>query len=94
MNHRFAGKRLTFADAKKTLRPLGLTLTKDTIGSGPTGSGEFRVNFRDGKEGTAYYTNDLDDAVATGKVMAFRYRGAQVVAARHQSRMRRRSPWT
>jgi hypothetical protein len=37
--------------------------------------GDFRVNFRGGGEGTAYYTPDLDDALATGLAMA-RARGA------------------
>ena len=31
---------------------------------------EYRVNFRYGREATAYYTTDLDDAVATGNRMA------------------------
>ncbi len=31
--------------------------------------GEYRVNFQRGPESTAYYTNDLDDAVTTGKDM-------------------------
>jgi hypothetical protein len=33
-------------------------------------SGDYRVNFRDGNETTAYYTNDLEDAVKTGVEMA------------------------
>lgn len=32
--------------------------------------GEFRVNFTGGKEATAYYTTDLEDAFATGVEMA------------------------
>jgi hypothetical protein len=28
--------------------------------------GEYRVNFEGGKEATAYYTNDIEDALATG----------------------------
>jgi hypothetical protein len=31
---------------------------------------EYRVNFRGGKEATAYYTTDLDDAYNTGVIMA------------------------
>lgn len=34
--------------------------------------GEYRVNFKHGFEATAYYTNDLEDAVATGVDMAQR----------------------
>ena len=33
-------------------------------------SGDYRVNFRDGNETTAYYTNDLEDAVKTAVEMA------------------------
>lgn len=31
--------------------------------------GEYRVNYFGGKEGTAYYTNDLSDAVETARMM-------------------------
>jgi hypothetical protein len=31
---------------------------------------EYRVNFRGGREATAYYTNDLDDGLQTGLAMA------------------------
>jgi hypothetical protein len=33
-------------------------------------SGDYRVNFRDGNEMTAYYTDDLEDAVKTAVEMA------------------------
>lgn len=33
---------------------------------------EYRVNFRGGREATAYYTNDLEDARNTGLAMADR----------------------
>jgi hypothetical protein len=52
----------TIALAKETLRDFGVALTHD--------DGEFRVNKRGGREATAYYTNDLDDAVSTGIAMA------------------------
>ena len=42
---------------------LGLTLRK-------VRSGEYRVNFRDGNETTAYYTDSLEDAVNTAVEMA------------------------
>jgi hypothetical protein len=32
-------------------------------------NGEYRVNFMGGKEATAYYTNDLQDAVNTAIAM-------------------------
>jgi len=33
-------------------------------------SSDYRVNFRDGNEMTAYYTDNLEDAVNTAVVMA------------------------
>ena len=42
--------------AKSIARHLGLTLRK-------VRSGDYRVNFRDGNEMTAYYTDNLEDAV-------------------------------
>jgi len=54
----------TLADAKKHLQTLGLTLKHDA------GTGEYIVNFKGGKEATAYFTDDLDDAVKTGEKMA------------------------
>lgn len=62
--------RLTFDQARRELAALGMTITKDTVGRGPTGSGEYRVNYRGGTEDSAYYTPYLDDAVETGRVMA------------------------
>ena len=52
----------TLAQAKAALRPLGVVLSKK--------DGEYKVNFRGGREGTAYYTDDINDAVATGRHMA------------------------
>jgi hypothetical protein len=57
---------MTIKTAADILRPLGIALTRDPQ------SKEFRVNFRRGREATAYYTNDLQDAVATGQDMARR----------------------
>ena len=48
---------MTLQEAKSTARHLGLTLRK-------VRSGDYRVNFRDGNEMTAYYTDNLED-VAT-----------------------------
>ncbi len=53
---------LTIADARKICLVLGLTLRHD--------NGEYRVNFKGGIEATAYYTNDLADAVDTARKMA------------------------
>ena len=54
---------MTLQEAKSIARHLGLTLRK-------VGSGDFRVNFRDGNETTAYYTPSLEEAVRTAVEMA------------------------
>lgn len=51
-------KRRTLASARAELRAARMTLTKR--------DGEYRVNFTNGDEATAYYTSDIDDAVETG----------------------------
>jgi hypothetical protein len=55
-------KPMTLQEAKSIARHLGLTLRQ-------VRSGDYRVNFRDGNETTAYYTNDLEDAVNTAVEM-------------------------
>jgi hypothetical protein len=54
---------MTLQQAKSVARHLGLTLRK-------VRSGDYRVNFRDGNEMTAYYTDNLEDAVRTAIEMA------------------------
>jgi hypothetical protein len=54
---------MTLQKAKSIARHLGLTLRK-------VRSGDYRVNFRDGNEATAYYTDNLEDAVKTAVEMA------------------------
>jgi len=49
---------MTLQKAKLIARHLGLTLRQ-------LRSGNYRVNFRDGNETTAYYTDNLEDAVNT-----------------------------
>jgi hypothetical protein len=56
-------KPTTLQEAKSIARHLRLTLRK-------VRSGHFRVNFRDGNETTAYYTDNLEDAVRTAIEMA------------------------
>jgi hypothetical protein len=51
-------KPMTLQEAKSIARHLGLTLRK-------VRSGDYRVNFRPGNEMTAYYTDNLEDAVNT-----------------------------
>lgn len=49
--------------AKVQLKAIGMTINKNRYD-------EYRVNFaQGGTEGTAYYTNDLIDAVQTGIIM-------------------------
>ena len=54
---------MTLQEAKSIARHLRLTLRK-------VRSGDYRVNFRDGNETTAYYTGSLQDAVNTAVEMA------------------------
>jgi hypothetical protein len=56
---------MTLQEAKSIARHLELTLRL-------LRSGDYRVNFRDGDETTAYYTDDLEDAVNTAVEMARR----------------------
>jgi L-ribulose-5-phosphate 3-epimerase UlaE len=56
-------KTMTLQEAKSIARHLGLTLRQ-------VRSGAYRVNFRDGSETTAYYTDSLEDAVKTAAEMA------------------------
>lgn len=55
----------TLTNIRVALAAMGIVIKK-------TSEGDYRVNFRNGDEATAYYTNDLDDAFNTGKVMANR----------------------
>ena len=54
---------MTLQEAKSIARHLGLTLRK-------VRSGSYRVNFRDGNEISARYTDDLEEAVNTAVAMA------------------------
>ena len=56
---------MTLQKAKSIARHLGLTLRE-------LRSGNYRVNFRDGNETTAYYTDNLEDAVNTAVEMTRR----------------------
>lgn len=44
------------------IRAMGLSVRVD--------AGEYRVNYRNGTEASAYYTDDAEDAVATARSMA------------------------
>jgi len=54
---------MTLQKAKSIARHLGLTLRQLRVGN-------YRVNLRDGNETTAYYTDNLEDAVNTAVEMA------------------------
>ena len=62
---------MTLHEAKSIARHLGLTLRQ-------VRSGDYRVNFREGDETTAYYTDDLEDAVNAAVEMA-RKRACELV---------------
>jgi hypothetical protein len=64
---------MTLQEAKSIARHLGLTLRWVRIG-------KYRVNFRDGNESTAYYTDNLEIAVNTAVEMARTRNVMQVVA--------------
>jgi uncharacterized protein (DUF2164 family) len=68
---------MTLRKTQAALREHGLVLTKK--------DGEYRVNFYKGREGTAYYTNDLHDAALTGLAMV-RERAAMQGSRRRSSR--------
>lgn len=51
-------------DVEKELREIGITLTH------LSNTGEYRVNYKHGREATAYYTDDLMDAAMTGYAMS------------------------
>jgi hypothetical protein len=55
--------KLTIKSAKSELADLGINL-------GKTAGGDFRVRYPDAAPGEGYFTNDLADALATGKQMA------------------------
>lgn len=54
--------RYTMKEAASYLRNLRMTIKR-------TETGEFRINFVGGKEATAYYTTDINDAVSTAEAM-------------------------
>jgi hypothetical protein len=55
-------RQMTQEQAKAILKIVGVTLVAGD---------EYRVNIRGGSEATAYYTDDIQDAVKTGLAMAY-----------------------
>ena len=52
-------------------------------------AGEWRVNFRDGTDATAYVTNDLQDAFEHGRKLALAGQSASAEPAKHRHHWRR-----
>jgi len=72
---------MTLRDAQAHARKMGMVIKT-------TPEGEYRVNYKKGKEATAYYATELDDAVATAEDMAKR-------ANTHtENTMAKRNPYT
>ena len=73
----FISTRTVFDDGRETPAPAEGTLAWARLELTPLrmtilfmdDSGEYRVNFRRGQEFTAYYTDSINDAVATAKLM-------------------------
>lgn len=76
------GKR-TLEGVRVNLRSYGIVISKK--------DGEYRVNFKGGTEGTAYYTNDLQDAENTGIAMYEERKGQQNLASAGASSVFERS---
>ena len=54
---------MRLTEARRQLRAIGWTIRR-------LAAGDYRVNVSRGKESSAYYTEDLDDAVDTAKIEA------------------------
>lgn len=67
---------MTLSEAKTAMSSIGISLTKT--------DGEYRVAFkgtkRDDTYSEAYFTNDIADAVATGRAMALNLMPSRTVA--------------
>ena len=64
---------MTHQEAKSIARHLGLTLRK-------VRSGDYRVNFPDADDSTAYYTDNLEDAINAAVEMARKRASSAYVA--------------
>ena len=60
----YGPKELTYRVARQFASHIGIDLRYDVD------TYEFRVNYRGGKEATAYYTDDLKDALGTAILMS------------------------
>jgi len=59
--------KLTLSTVRAQLREIGVVIAR-------TEYAEYRVNFRAGREATAYYTPSLLDALETGRAMVAQQR--------------------
>lgn len=66
---------LTLKLVQKALKDFNVVIRKN--------DGEYRVNFRDGSEESAYYTDDILDAFRTGMAMVGRPYTKKSKARRH-----------
>ena len=55
-------KHYTLTETQKLLQSINMVLTKK--------DDEYKVNYKNGKEETAYYCDELDDALGTAQAMA------------------------
>ena len=58
---------------KSELKSIGISFRKSD-------AGDYRVNYRNGVEATAYYTDSLQDALDTGRAMCRKYGEAYAAA--------------
>jgi hypothetical protein len=56
---------MTIAQTLKAVKALGLTIRYSAEYK------EYRINFRNGCEGSAHYTNNAEDAILTARSMAW-----------------------
>ena len=82
----------TLKQAKEALRPFGMTITRTQYGD------EVRVTFSrdvpgyetsERREAVAYYTDDYDDAVSTGKSMHMQHSAVTNAAAQRVNEIRK-----
>lgn len=73
-----AARKLNNPVAKLTQSAVRIELRKVGVVLNRTEWSEYRVNFLGGREATAYYTNDLEDARYTGLAMAARKTGLTI----------------
>jgi hypothetical protein len=66
--------KLTQKTVRATLAPLGVTLSKNC-------HAEYVVRLKNAPRGEGYFTNDLTDALETGKLMAEREKTAKVLVS-------------